>query len=97
MKEAGQRRTKTGVMLGLGEEKDEVFQTIEDIRNANVDVITLGQYLQPTKKHLPVKDLLHRKSSTNMELLREALASDMWKVPHWCVLLIMQKNTSTKI
>lgn len=55
MKEAGQRRTKTGVMLGLGEEKDEVFQTIEDIRNANVDVITLGQYLQPTKKHLPVK------------------------------------------
>ena len=41
MKEAGQRRTKTGVMLGLGEEKDEVFQTIEDIRNTNVDVITL--------------------------------------------------------
>ena len=36
-------------MLGLGETKDEVFQTIEDIRNANVDVITLGQYLQPTK------------------------------------------------
>jgi lipoic acid synthetase len=49
LKEAGQRRTKTGVMLGLGETKDEVFQTIEDIRNANVDVITLGQYLQPTK------------------------------------------------
>ena len=55
LKEAGQNRTKTGVMLGLGEEKDEVFQTIEDVRNANVDVITLGQYLQPTKKHLPVK------------------------------------------
>ncbi len=49
LKEAGQRRTKTGVMLGLGETRDEVFQTIEDIRNANVDVITLGQYLQPTK------------------------------------------------
>ena len=42
-------------MLGLGEERDEVFQTIEDIRNANVDVITIGQYLQPSKKHLPVK------------------------------------------
>ena len=55
LKEAGQNRTKTGVMLGLGETKDEVFQTIEDIRNANVDVITLGQYLQPTKKHLPVQ------------------------------------------
>ena len=55
LKEAGQKRTKTGLMLGLGEETSEVFQTIEDIRNANVDVITIGQYLQPTKKHLPVK------------------------------------------
>ena len=55
LKQAGQRRTKTGVMLGLGEEKAEVFRTIEDIRNADVDIITLGQYLQPTKKHLPVK------------------------------------------
>lgn len=55
LKEAGQRRTKTGLMLGLGEQNDEVFQTIEDIRKANVDVITIGQYLQPTKKHLPVK------------------------------------------
>ena len=60
MKEAGQSVVpKPGVMLGLGEEKDEVFQTIEDIRNANVDVITLGQYLQPTKKHLPVKKIYY--------------------------------------
>ncbi len=55
LKEAGQKRTKTGLMLGLGEENAEVFKTIEDIRNAKVDVITIGQYLQPTKKHLPVK------------------------------------------
>lgn len=55
LKESGQRRTKTGIMLGLGEEKEEVFQAIEDIRNAKVDVITLGQYLQPSKRHLPVK------------------------------------------
>lgn len=55
LKEAGQNRTKTGLMLGLGEERDEVFRTIEDIKNSNVDVITIGQYLQPTKKHLPVK------------------------------------------
>ncbi|AYO58281.1 lipoyl synthase [Chryseobacterium sp. 6424] len=55
MKEAGQRRTKTGLMLGLGETKAEVLQTIEDIRGANVDIITIGQYLQPTKKHLPVQ------------------------------------------
>ncbi|PIE50268.1 MAG: lipoyl synthase [Flavobacteriales bacterium] len=55
LKRAGQRRTKTGVMLGLGETKEEVFETIEEIANANVDIITIGQYLQPTKKHLPVK------------------------------------------
>ena len=58
LKDAGQRRTKTGIMLGLGEEKDEVFQTIEDIRNANVDIITIGQYLQPSQKHLPVNRLI---------------------------------------
>ena len=58
LKSAGQRRTKTGGMLGLGEEKDEVFRTIEDIRNADVDVITLGQYLQPTRNHLPVKKFI---------------------------------------
>lgn len=58
LKSAGQRRTKTGVMLGLGEEKDEVFRTIEDIKNADVDVITLGQYLQPTRNHLPVKKFI---------------------------------------
>lgn len=55
LKDNGQRRTKTGIMLGLGEEKGEVMQSIEDVRNAGVDVITLGQYLQPTKKHLPVQ------------------------------------------
>lgn len=55
LKEQGQHRTKTGIMLGLGETEQEVYETIDDIRSANVDVITIGQYLQPTKKHLPVK------------------------------------------
>uniref|UniRef100_UPI0039A5CEC7 lipoyl synthase n=1 Tax=Ornithobacterium rhinotracheale TaxID=28251 RepID=UPI0039A5CEC7 len=55
LKDQGQRRVKTGIMLGLGEELDEVYQTIEDIHSAGVDIITIGQYLQPTKKHLPVK------------------------------------------
>lgn len=57
-KEAGQRRTKTGIMLGLGEFEDEVFETIQEVADANVDVITIGQYLQPTKKHLPLKDFI---------------------------------------
>ena len=55
LKESGQNRTKTGLMLGLGETKDEVMRAIEDIQKAKVDIITIGQYLQPTKKHLPVK------------------------------------------
>jgi lipoic acid synthetase len=44
-------------MLGLGEEEEEVFQTMRDLRDVNVDVVTIGQYLQP-KKHLPVKEFI---------------------------------------
>jgi len=55
LKDNGQRRTKTGIMLGLGETKEEVIATLHDIRNAKVDVVTIGQYLQPSKKHLPVQ------------------------------------------
>lgn len=58
LKEQGQARTKTGIMLGFGETKEEVFETIRDIADANVDIITIGQYLQPTKKHLPVKEFI---------------------------------------
>jgi len=55
LKEQGIRRTKSGIMLGLGETQEEVIETMHDIRNQNVDIITIGQYLQPSKKHLPVK------------------------------------------
>lgn len=55
LKANGQRRTKTGIMLGLGETKEEVIETLHDIRKANVDIVTLGQYLQPSKNHLPVQ------------------------------------------
>jgi len=46
--------TKSGLMLGLGETKDEVLQLMDDLRAANVDFITIGQYLQPTPKHAPI-------------------------------------------
>jgi lipoyl synthase len=46
--------TKTGLMLGLGETEDEVAEVLEETRELGVDIITLGQYLQPSKKHLPV-------------------------------------------
>jgi len=55
----GNMRTKSGIMLGLGERKEEVVQTMQDLRSSGVDVITLGQYLQPTKKHLPVVRFVH--------------------------------------
>ena len=55
LKEQGARRTKSGIMLGLGEEEAEVVQTLRDLREAKVDIVTIGQYLQPSRKHLPVK------------------------------------------
>ncbi|MDQ2863633.1 MAG: lipoyl synthase, partial [Bacteroidota bacterium] len=55
----GGMRTKSGIMLGLGEAKEEVIQTMQDLKESNVDVITIGQYLQPTKKHLPVHRFVH--------------------------------------
>jgi lipoic acid synthetase len=55
----GGMRTKSGIMLGLGETKEEVLQTMRDLVDAGVDVITLGQYLQPTPKHLAVQRFVH--------------------------------------
>jgi len=46
--------TKSGIMLGLGEERDEVLQVLDDMREADIDILTIGQYLQPSKKHHPV-------------------------------------------
>jgi len=50
----GGMRTKSGIMLGLGEREDEIIQTMKDLREVKVDILTMGQYLQPTAKHLPV-------------------------------------------
>src|SRR6185437_8679524 len=55
----GGMRTKSGIMLGLGETKEEVIQTMQDLKDSEVDVITIGQYLQPTPKHLPVQRYVH--------------------------------------
>jgi len=51
-------KTKSGVMLGLGESHEEVIETMEDLRSVGVDILTLGQYLQPTKEHLPVVEFI---------------------------------------
>jgi lipoyl synthase len=52
-------KTKSGVMLGLGETENEIIETMDDLRNVGVDILTLGQYLQPTPKHLPVENFIH--------------------------------------
>ncbi len=52
-------KTKSGVMLGLGESEAEILETIGDLRAADVDILTLGQYLQPTPKHLPVAEFVN--------------------------------------
>ena len=51
--------TKSGIMLGLGEKKEEVIQVMDDLRTANVDFLTIGQYLQPSPKHFPLERYVH--------------------------------------
>jgi len=58
LKEGG-LKTKSGLMLGLGETEQEVCETMDDLRSVKADILTLGQYLQPTFKHLPVKEFIH--------------------------------------
>ncbi|RCK77706.1 MAG: Lipoate synthase [Ignavibacteriae bacterium] len=51
--------TKSGLMVGLGENDDEVFEVLNDLKNSGCDIVTIGQYLQPTREHLPVKRFVH--------------------------------------
>jgi len=53
------KRTKTGIMVGLGETDEEVFKTMDDLIENGCDVLTIGQYLQPTKMHLAVESYVH--------------------------------------
>lgn len=69
LKEQGVHRTKSGLMLGLGETEEEVIASMEDLRDAKVDIITLGQYLQPSKKHLPVADFVTPEQFKKYEIL----------------------------
>jgi lipoyl synthase len=71
--------TKSGVMLGLGETEDELLQAMADLRSARCDILTLGQYLQPTLRHLPVVEFVppetfarHRKTAEDMGFIHVA-------------------------
>jgi lipoic acid synthetase len=61
--------TKSGLMVGLGEKKTEIAQVMDDMRAADVDFVTIGQYLQPTKKHLPVEDFISPNEFKTLEEL----------------------------
>ena len=64
--------TKSGLMLGLGESKSEVMQVMDDLRSADVDFLTLGQYLQPTKKHAPVIRYITPEEFNNYKIIAES-------------------------
>jgi lipoic acid synthetase len=69
LKENGINRTKTGVMLGLGETMEEVIELMDQAREAQVDILTLGQYLQPTKKHLKVQEYVSLEKFEELRLI----------------------------
>jgi lipoic acid synthetase len=64
--------TKSGIMVGLGEERNEVLQLMDDLRTADVDFLTIGQYLQPTRKHHPVKDFVTPEAFRSYETIAYA-------------------------
>ncbi len=65
--------TKSGIMLGLGETQDEVIRTLEDLRKIGVDAVTIGQYLRPTMKHLPVVEYIHPDKFAEYEKIGEEM------------------------
>ena len=65
--------TKSGLMLGLGETVDELHEAMADLRAAGCDLLTLGQYLQPTKKHLPVVEFIHPDQFAEHKTTAEAM------------------------
>ena len=63
--------TKSGLMVGLGETKDEIMQVMDDLRVAGVDFLTIGQYLQPSVKHYPIKNFITPEEFENYKLIAE--------------------------
>ena len=64
--------TKSGLMVGLGEKKEEILQVMDDLRSADVDFITIGQYLQPSKKHHPLERYYHPDEFNELEIIAKS-------------------------
>ena len=94
-KTAGNCLTKTSIMLGFGETDEDIMETLNDLRAANVDVVTFGQYLQPTRRHLPVKKYVTPEEFDEWQVKAEALgfkyvASGYVIFSHGIVLFVFQ-------
>ena len=72
-KRAPEIYTKSGLMLGLGETKEELLEAMTDLRSVGCDLLTLGQYLQPTKKHLKIAEFIHPDQFTEYKRIAEAM------------------------
>ncbi len=72
-KRGGSIYTKSGIMLGLGETEAELLQAMRDLRASDCDILTLGQYLQPTLKHLPVVEFVHPDKFAEYKVIAEGL------------------------
>jgi len=72
-KRAPEIYTKSGLMLGLGETKEELLEAMTDLRSVGCDLFTLGQYLQPTKKHLKIEEFIHPDQFTEYKQVAEAM------------------------
>ncbi len=70
--------TKSGVMVGLGEEMDELIETLADLKKAGCDIVTIGQYLQPTNEHLPVSKFYHPMEFESLKTYGESIIG----IPH---------------
>ena len=86
-------KTKSGVMLGLGESFEEVVETMDDLRSVDCQILTLGQYLQPTPKHLPVVEFIHPDTFAELKKMVWKRASATWKAAPWCARATTLKST----
>ncbi len=86
--------TKSGIMLGLGETEEELFTAMRDLRAVDCDILTLGQYLQPTREHLPVTEFVtpRKFAEYTAEAGEKLWASCTLPAVPWCEALITRMN-----
>jgi lipoic acid synthetase len=90
------RYTKSSIMVGLGETDEEILQTMRDLRAVGVDILTIGQYLRPSPRHLEVVEYVHPRSSPNGKRLAKPWGFAMWRLDPWCAAATAPGNSSSR-